>query len=245
MFTSPQLQYYSLKSIQQALDFPEPPSLSWVRHSLIKSRVSRRRFSQTKVCPKLSNDLSSLIHTFHEIIKNLPNNEIVCIGETGFLNIGNTVYGYFNKGDSPKMITVPKRRRLSVVMSILPSGIVSYNHQSKPFNTETFYRYIQMLLPCLPQHVKVLLMDNVAFHKSKKLRELVEENNLQILFIPPYSPRCNPIEEVFSLIKRRYRETNPTLPLDKNVFESINHMKNMEFNGFYNHNRRYLQDSRI
>lgn len=165
LFTTKKLQYYSLKSIQQKLDFPNRLSLTWIRHCLTKSKVSRRRFQQSRVCPKSPSDLSTIVEAFHETINSLSNNEIVCIDETGCSNIGNTVYGYFNKGASPQSFSILKRQRLSVVMSILPSGVVSYKHQSKPFNSETFYRYIESLLPCLPRHVKVLLMDNVAFHK--------------------------------------------------------------------------------
>jgi hypothetical protein len=90
------------------------------------------------VCPKLPNELSTITKTFHETIKSLSNNEIVCIDETGCSNIENTIYGYFNKGASPQSFNVPKRQRLSIIMSILPSGVVSYNHQNKPFNSETF-----------------------------------------------------------------------------------------------------------
>lgn len=64
----------------------------------------------------------------------------------------------------------------------------------------------ESLLPSLPSETKAVLMDNIRFHHSKEVLELLRINGIRPLFIPPYSPRCNPIEEVFSLLKRKFRE---------------------------------------
>ena len=50
-----------------------------------------------------------------------------------------------------------------------------------------------------------LLMDNIAFHHSKETKNAVALKGWTQLFIPPYSPRVNPIENVFGVIKRKYR----------------------------------------
>ena len=44
-------------------------------------------------------------------------------------------------------------------------------------------------------------MDNLSAHKSEKVRELVEGAGCELLYLPPYSPDLNPIEEAFSKIK--------------------------------------------
>ena len=44
-------------------------------------------------------------------------------------------------------------------------------------------------------------MDNLSAHKTEKVRELVEEAGYELLYLPPYSPDLNPIEEAFSKIK--------------------------------------------
>jgi transposase len=45
-------------------------------------------------------------------------------------------------------------------------------------------------------------MDNVSFHKTKLVKTLIGKSSNKLLYIPPYSPQFNPIEEVFSQIKR-------------------------------------------
>ena len=44
-------------------------------------------------------------------------------------------------------------------------------------------------------------MDNAAIHKVEGIWEMVEECSLRLIYLPPYSPDLNPIEEAFSSIK--------------------------------------------
>jgi len=50
----------------------------------------------------------------------------------------------------------------------------------------------------------VLLLDNVAFHHSKVVKEYAQEQGLHLLYVPAYSPWFNPIEGVFSVVKRHF-----------------------------------------
>ena len=49
-----------------------------------------------------------------------------------------------------------------------------------------------------PQDKSILILDNCAIHKTRVLREIVEGFGCVLLFLPPYSPDFNPIEESFS-----------------------------------------------
>ena len=62
-----------------------------------------------------------------------------------------------------------------------------------------------LLLPELPKN-SIIIWDNASFHKSEKLRELVEEeHNHTMIFLPPYSPDLNPIEHKWHELKHRLR----------------------------------------
>ena len=63
---------------------------------------------------------------------------------------------------------------------------------------ETYLR--EALLPALNEG-DVLVMDNLSVHKSERVRELIEREGVEVLYLPPYSPDFNPIEEAFSKIK--------------------------------------------
>ncbi len=48
-------------------------------------------------------------------------------------------------------------------------------------------------------------IDNASWHKTKKVKEYCEENNITLLFLPPYSPEYNPIERVWSFLKSKVK----------------------------------------
>lgn len=52
---------------------------------------------------------------------------------------------------------------------------------------------------------KVIIMDNAAFHKSNKTREIINQAGCDLVFLPPYSPDLNPIEKVWANLKKKIR----------------------------------------
>ena len=82
-------------------------------------------------------------------------------------------------------------------------------------------------------------MDNVAFHKNRQLQEELSNRGISCLFIPPYSPRCNPIEEVFSVMKRRFRKLDNNLTFESKVEKMIDDVKlYKDIVCYYNHTRK-------
>lgn len=49
------------------------------------------------------------------------------------------------------------------------------------------------------------LIDNASWHKTKKVKQYCEENNISLLFLPPYSPEYNPIERVLGYLKSKVK----------------------------------------
>ncbi|HIC32867.1 MAG TPA: IS630 family transposase [Flavobacteriaceae bacterium] len=50
------------------------------------------------------------------------------------------------------------------------------------------------------------IIDNATWHKTKKVKEFCKNNNITLLFLPPYSPELNPIERVWSFLKSKVRQ---------------------------------------
>lgn len=48
-------------------------------------------------------------------------------------------------------------------------------------------------------------MDNASFHKSTKVKDLIESVGGKLIYLPPYSPDLNPIERVWANVKRLIR----------------------------------------
>lgn len=246
LFQSQRLQFLSLHHIQRELGYFNPPCISWVWQALRNAKVSRRRFAHSIVCPRAPDDMTSLYKSFHSSLKGLKIEDIVCLDETAFSNIGNCSYGYFPKGKQPDVVIVPRRERLSVVVAIHPThGVITCSKQKQAFNKETFFAFVKdSLIPSLPEGTKVVLMDNIRFHHSKEVVECLELNGIIPLFIPPYSPRCNPIEEFFSLLKRTFRKVDASngtfLERIDQSFELLNRYKDMA--PYYKHALEHVQE---
>lgn len=68
-------------------------------------------------------------------------------------------------------------------------------------NADVFNTWLEtVLLPLLPKGT-TLVLDNAAFHKSARTRELIEKAGCFLLFLPTYSPDLNPIEHWWHKIK--------------------------------------------
>ena len=63
-----------------------------------------------------------------------------------------------------------------------------------------------MLLPQLKPN-QILILDNATFHKGETMRQLVESPGCELLYLPPYSPDFNPIENYWFPIKNQVKKT--------------------------------------
>ena len=75
-----------------------------------------------------------------------------------------------------------------------------------PINGESFLAWVeQMLLPTLTPG-DVVIMDNLGSHKGLAVRRAIRAAGAHLLFLPPYSPDLNPIEQVFPKLKTLLRK---------------------------------------
>jgi len=73
-------------------------------------------------------------------------------------------------------------------------------------NTARFEFYIETQLAPELSEGDIVILDNVAFHKSPRAAELVHERGAWMLPLPAYSPDLNPIEMAFSKLKALLRK---------------------------------------
>ena len=75
-----------------------------------------------------------------------------------------------------------------------------------PMNGEAFLHYIQEVLGPTLQPGDIVVADNLSSHKVAGVREAVAAHGAQIIFLPPYSPDLNPIENFFAKLKALLRK---------------------------------------
>ena len=75
-----------------------------------------------------------------------------------------------------------------------------------PINRDAFETYVEkVLVPELPPGA-VVVMDNLSSHKGARVREMIEAAGASLLYLPPYSPDFNPIENAFAKLKALLRK---------------------------------------
>ncbi len=75
-----------------------------------------------------------------------------------------------------------------------------------PINRDAFQAYVdQVLVPELAPG-DVVVMDNLSSHKGPAVRRAIEAAGASLLYLPPYSPDFNPIENAFAKLKALLRK---------------------------------------
>jgi transposase len=78
-----------------------------------------------------------------------------------------------------------------------------------PINGETFLLYIEKILAPTLSPGDVVILDNLGSHKGKAARAIVRAKGAHLVFLPPYSPDLNPIEQLFAKLKHLVRKAQP------------------------------------
>lgn len=66
---------------------------------------------------------------------------------------------------------------------------------------EVFETYLEGVLAPTLKPGQIVVMDNLSAHKGERVKEIIEARGCELLYLPPYSPDFNPIEQAFSKIK--------------------------------------------
>jgi transposase len=75
-----------------------------------------------------------------------------------------------------------------------------------PINGELFTLYVEQVLAPTLAKGELVILDNLGSHKGKSARNAIRAKGAHLMFLPPYSPDLNPIEQVFAKLKLLLRK---------------------------------------
>jgi transposase len=82
-----------------------------------------------------------------------------------------------------------------------------------PMNGETFRGWTEQFLAPVLKPGDIVVMDNLPSHKVAGIRQAIEATGALLVYLPPYSPDLNPIEQLFAKFKAKLRKAAArTLP---------------------------------
>lgn len=102
-----------------------------------------------------------------------------------------------------------KSENISMIGSIRLEGMTTLHAFDGSVCSEKFCYYLKEYLAPTLADEDVVIMDNCRTHHSRQTRATLEELGIRVLFLPPYSPELNPIEESWSPIKNHLRREKP------------------------------------
>jgi transposase len=146
-------------------------------------------------------------------IAGIQASQIAHVDETGIDNYLYREYGWSERG-KPLLGKVSGRKfkRTGIVAAQMGKSIIAPFQYDGTMDSALFEGWFEKcLLPILPKNA-VIVMDNASFHRKSKLYALAEKMGHRLLFLPPYSPELNPIENFWSWLKRYLRKILPDYP---------------------------------
>ena len=171
----------------------------------------------------------------------------MALDETAFV-VGRTgrMKGYAPKGEALIQRHDPRQRKMFSLLVCIEEGASKPVHSICVEGAITGERF-QAFLDTMPDSLKgnTLLLDNAAIHRATHslrsqglptVSETARKKNINLVYIPPYSPQCNPTELFFASLKKRAHkalaEGKETVP---KLVTRIVHTGSWDLRGMFKH----------
>lgn len=131
------------------------------------------------------------------------NAEIYWGDETALQNTANYARGYAPKGHTPVLEVESKKMKLNLLSAISNRGKLRFTITKESINADILIDFMKRLVRDTERKV-LLILDNLRVHHAKKVKSWVwkHSDEIEIFFLPPYSPAHNPDEYLNSSLKR-------------------------------------------
>jgi len=115
--------------------------------------------------------------------------------ETGLRNDSQHGHSYAPRGKTPVIRLCAKRERVNLISSITNQGKVRFMVYQDTMNSQTLIKFLKRLIKDADKKV-FLILDNLRVHHSKLVKEWLKEHEkeIELFFLPSYSPELNPDE---------------------------------------------------
>jgi len=142
------------------------------------------------------------------VSRDLEADRLVFVDEMGTNTSLAPLYAWSRRGERA-LFEVPRNwgANVTLLASMSAEGMGPCLAVEGSTTKELFETYLERVLAPTLRPGLVVVMDNLSSHKGSRVREIVEERGCELLYLPPYSPDFNPIEQAFSKLKGLLRKS--------------------------------------
>ena len=131
---------------------------------------------------------------------------MIFLDETGFTTAMARPGGYAPRGQR-LTAAVPQRhwKTTTFVAGLTARGLIAPRVLDGPMDAAAFTAYVEQVLAPEARRGDLAILDNLPAHKTARVQAALARCRIEYLYLPPYSPDFNPIENAFSKLKRSVR----------------------------------------
>jgi len=134
---------------------------------------------------------------------------------------------------------VPRNRGVvtTILGALTLAGLTAVMTVEGATSGDVFTAYVQAVLAPTLRAGNVVVLDNLGAHKVQEARDAIEAVGARLLFLPPYSPDFNPIEETWSKVKSHLRTDEPRTieGLDRSIAAAVVRVSPSDAAGWIRH----------
>ena len=150
--------------------------------------------------------------------------------ETAVVNTDVRGRGYHPKGQTPIAMAVGgTRHKLSMISTVTNQGKTRWMIVEDAFNSDKLIEFLEALIKDSPKKV-YLILDNLRVHHSKPVKAWLQahKDQIEVFYLPSYSPELNPDERLNAGLKHALGSRVQVRTKDKLKSATTDHMKMLE-----------------
>ena len=189
---------------------------------LHKHKITRKRLRSKYYPEKREGQEKQDLAEFYKKLENYDYKKTICLDETSiYLNM-TQAYGRSRSGTRViKKTNKYPYKRFNLLCAISAEKVVGWKlypqRKGGIKTTDILEFYTDVIKDKYKNHL--IIMDNAVIHKSKIIRETIEDSKNTLLYSVPYHPETNSIEEFFSQLKHYIKKVSPNTydDIDKTI----------------------------
>ena len=149
--------------------------------------------------------------------------------ETGLCNDSYHGRSYAPRGKTPAIRLSAKCKRVNLISTVTNQGKVRFMIYKDRMNADTFIKFMKRLIKDADRKV-LLIVDNLRVHHSYNVRDWLQEhtNQIEVFFLPSYSPELNPDEYLNCDLKAGVHSGPPARSKEQLQSKAISHLRKLQ-----------------